>query len=412
MIGVQLLDRSAGRVLGRRKTGSARRAAQRDAQPPACHGAWTSAHLTSRRLSISVCSRGACSSSACASSAAAADDSRTHPPHRGRRADGRRAPTESESALSGDSSYFPPRRAARTCASFRSREERFAAKLAPASSSCRSSQSSIGSIPQGARRRQNAHVVGGRRHSTSPTARARKRACPTSPSPRDAAASSASNDPSRVRARPQSPRSGGAPLGSARARDQNLVIHHRRIRPSSRFPDATAVYDLRLDGILKTGFRLEPRTRPGRQAARRADQLRLRHRRRSRRLITIEKCGASSSKLRPVRARPDPASLRPRSSSIASFATPLLSAYRCSSAFFAGELSQREFCTTRCRGSSARGDSRADAPAGAGKSARQEGVNIAREMLEGVRGRVAGAYIIRAGTIRASPRGHRRFVEK
>jgi homocysteine S-methyltransferase len=32
--------------------------------------------------------------------------------------------------------------------------------------------------------------------------------------------------------------------------------------------------------------------------------------------------------------------------------------------------------------------------AGTGKAARQEGVNIAREMLEAVRGRVAGAYIM------------------
>jgi len=98
------------------------------------------------------------------------------------------------------------------------------------------------------------------------------------------------------------------------------------------------------------------------------------------------------------------------SSSIAFFATPLLSATVLIGLLPLAAIATRSFCTTRCGMQVPEADSRADAPRGSRQIGAPEGVNIAREMLEGVARRVAGAYIMPPlERSELAPRGHRRF---
>jgi len=228
----------------------------------------TSGSSTSRRPSISVCSRGHVQ----ARGARRRRCCGTTPEHIRRIAASARmagaAPTESESALSGDSSYFPA--AARpTCASFRSRRRGRLCRQAR-----RRQVRRVGRSQSSHRARYHKALAAAKMLTSSGAdviniadggARASAHVQPP-PSPGDAARARHRNDPSTC--------AGATAISSVRWRTSwertrsgsKISSSSPAIRPSSAiffFPRRHRRLRSRSIGILKTGFRLDRGLDPG-----------------------------------------------------------------------------------------------------------------------------------------------------
>jgi len=185
-------------------------------------------------------------------------------------------------------------------------------------------------------------------------------------------------------------------LGAHALGVRNLVIITGDPPKLGDFPDATAVYDLDSIGILKLVSSLNRGLDPGGKplgaptsfvCATGAEPAALNYDREMRRLKLKMAAGAELVMTQPVYDREQLdrflRDAEPLGIPVLVGLLPLAS-YR-NAEFLHNEvpgMQVPEAIRERMR------------RAGTGKAARQEGVNIAREMLEGVRGRVAGAYIM------------------
>jgi homocysteine S-methyltransferase len=177
---------------------------------------------------------------------------------------------------------------------------------------------------------------------------------------------------------------------------RNLVVITGDPPKTGDFPDATAVYDLDSIGILRLVSRLNKGIDPGGKplggatsffAATGAEPAALNYQREMDRLRLKKQAGAELIMTQPVY---DPLVLNRFLEDTAPLGLPVLVGILPLASY-----KNAEFLHNEVPGMQIPADVRARMKAaGSGPAARQEGVRIAREMLEAVRDRVAGAYIM------------------